>query len=85
MFEKQMIKEIVYAKVEFVSTKANGDVNLILNLKRLNEFVKFEHFKMDGNKTTLNMIIKKCYMVKIDLDPYCSVRISKYFRLIRTS
>ena len=29
----------------------DGGTRLILNLKELNEFVKYEHFKMDGIKT----------------------------------
>lgn len=86
MVEKQMIKEVVYEEVEFVSpifitTKSDGGVNLILNLKSSDEFVKYDHFKMNAVKSILNMITKKCYMATTDFkNPYSSVGISKCFQ-----
>ena len=78
------MKETIHEQVEFVgsifiATKSDGGVRLILNLKKIHEFVKYEHFKMDGIKTIPNVITKKCYMASMDLkDTYYSVRISKY-------
>ena len=54
---------------------------LILNLKELNEFVVYEHFKMDDIKTIINMVTRNCFMVTIDLkDAYYSVAISRLFQ-----
>ena len=53
-------------------------MRLIINLRRLNELSKYDHFKMDGSKTIINIITKYCYMATIDLkDAYYSVSISK--------
>ena len=56
-------------------------MRLIINLRRLNELSKYDHFKMDGSNTILNIITKYCYMATIDLkDAYYSVSISKYLQ-----
>ena len=68
MLEKEIIKEAVYEELEsvspiFITTKSDGGVCLILNMKRLIEFIKYEHFKMDDIiKDILNVITKNCYM-----------------------
>uniref|UniRef100_A0A7M5V533 Reverse transcriptase domain-containing protein n=1 Tax=Clytia hemisphaerica TaxID=252671 RepID=A0A7M5V533_9CNID len=52
-----------------------------MNLKILNEHIKFEHFKMSNIYSVLNMISKGCFMAKIDLkDAYYSVRIAKRYQ-----
>lgn len=40
---------------------------IILNVKRLNTFVKFVHFKMDTLDTCLNLMTPGCYMASLDL------------------
>ena len=82
MLHKQIIRETTHESTEFVSPifivkKPDGGTRLILNLKELNEFVKYEHFKMDGIKTIINMVI---IMTTIDLkDAYYSAAISRLF------
>ena len=50
-------------------------------MKELNEFVKYEHFKMNGIKTIINMVTRNCFMATIDLkDAYYSVAISRQFQ-----
>ena len=50
---------------------------MILNLKSLNEFVDYQHFKMDNILTALKLIRPKCFMASVDLkDAYYSVPIS---------
>ena len=61
MLLKQIIRETTHIATEFLSpifivTKPDGGTRLILNLKELNEFVKYEHFKMHGIKTIINMV-----------------------------
>ena len=72
MLHKQIIGETTHESTEFVSPvfivkKPDGGTRLILNLKELNEFVKYEHFKMDDIKTITNMVTRNCFMATIDL------------------
>jgi hypothetical protein len=61
--------------------KHDGGIRIILNLKELNNYVKFYHFKMDTIKSVLLNITKGCYMVSLDLThAYHSVRIDKNFQ-----
>ena len=52
MLQKQTIRETTHESTEFVFLifvvkNPDGGTRLILNLKELNELVKYEHFKMD--------------------------------------
>ena len=52
MLQKQTVRETTHESTEFVFLifvvkNPDGGTRLILNLKELNEFVKYEHFKMD--------------------------------------
>ena len=40
---------------------------MILNLKRLNSFVQYHHFKMDTFQTVLKVIRPNCFMASLDL------------------
>ena len=47
---------------------------MILNLKPLNEFVDYYHFKMDTFQTALKLIQAGCFMASVDLkDAYYSI------------
>ena len=51
---------------------------MILNLKRFNQHVQYQHFKMDSIWTAIRLIKPNCYMASIDLkDAYYSVPIAK--------
>ena len=86
MLHKRIIEEATYEAKEcvppiFIVKKSGGGTRLILNLKELNEFVKYEHFKMDGIKTIINMVTRNCFMATIYLkDAYCSVSIGRLFQ-----
>lgn len=51
----------------FLTPKKDGSLRFILNLQKLNEFIKVYHFKMDSYKTVLNLMYRNCYFVTIDL------------------
>ena len=58
----------------FVKEKKDGSHRMILNLKRLNEYVEYQKFKMDTIQTALNLVSQDCYFASIDLrDAYYSV------------
>lgn len=68
----------------FLVPKANNK-RLILNLKRLNKFIKVEHFKLEDYKTATKLVNENCYMSTIDLkDAYYLISIDhshrKYLR-----
>ena len=49
-----------------VEKKDEGNQPLI-NLKHLNQFIPYQHFKMDGLHSPLNILRKVDYMSKLDL------------------
>ena len=61
----------------FVRPKKDGSHRLILNLKPLNEFVAYYHFKMDTIHAALKLMRPGCFMASVDLkDAYYSIPIS---------
>lgn len=69
----------------FLIKKPNGSFRFILNLKRLNNFVKTEHFKLEDYRTACKLIQNNDYLVSIDLkDAYYMINIDnsskKYLR-----
>lgn len=65
----------------FLVEKPDGSHRLILNLKRFNESVAYEHFKMDNLSTATQMMTKDCYMASVDLrHAYYSVPVKHQFR-----
>ena len=51
----------------FTRAKADGSIRIILNLKKMNESVDKEHFKMESIETVLSMVKHNCFMASIDL------------------
>ena len=81
--EKGIIVQSSHEEGEFISNiflrpKKDGSFRMILNLKDLNTFVRFHHFKMDSIHTCSQLMRPCCYMASIDLrDAYYSVPIAK--------
>ena len=51
---------------------------MILNLKHLNEYVAYHHFKMDTIQTALKLLRPGCFMASVDLkDTYYSVPVAE--------
>ena len=67
-----------YISPIFVANIKDGSYRMILNLKRFNQHVEYQHFKMDSVWTAIRLITPNCYMASIDLkDAYYSVPIAK--------
>ncbi|PFX19912.1 Pro-Pol polyprotein [Stylophora pistillata] len=62
----------------FLRLKKNGvDYRMILNLKELNQFIVYWHFKMDSLKTVTELMTQGCFMASVDIrDPYYTVPIA---------
>ena len=80
--EKGIVKPSTHEPGEFISNiflrpkKESGSFRVILNLRALNKFVKYEHFKMDGLDKAVKMMRQDCFMASMDLkDAYFSVPI----------
>lgn len=71
---------------EFISTlfivpKPNGKFRPIINLKYLNNFVHYDHFKQETFQVVLDLLQEKDFMTSIDLkDAYFSVSIHPDFQ-----
>ena len=82
LLEKGVIEPCVPETGEFISTiflrpKKDGSHRMILNLKKLNSFVEYHHFKMDTLTTAIIMMRPGCYMASVDLkDAYYTVPIA---------
>ena len=69
----------------FTVPKPDGNVRLILNLKRFNESVQYAHFKMETIHSIINLVTPGCWMASLDLkDAYYSVKIHpKYQKFLK--
>ena len=81
MIEKGIIKETYHESNEFVSPifikhKQDGGIRLILNLKKLNKYVKLNTL---NNQICSNLVTPNCFMCTIDLkDSYYSGKINEF-------
>ena len=86
MMHKRIKGDTTYKFTEFVSPtfiiiKPAGRIQLILNLKEMNKFVKYERFKIDGIKAIISMVTSNCFMATLDIKvAYYSVSISTLFK-----
>ena len=61
----------------FITPKKDGSSRVIFNLKGLNEFVCYNHFKMDNLETGIKLLRPGCFMTPIDLkDAYYSIPVA---------
>lgn len=65
----------------FLVPKPDGTYRLILNLKKFNENVQYEHFKMENLQSATGLMKQGCYMASVDLrHAYYSVPVAQEFR-----
>ena len=78
VIEKTKNSEGEYIFNIFVRPKKDGSYRLILNLKHLNQFAEYHHFKMENLKSAIYLMSPNCYTATIDLkDAYYSVSVEK--------
>ena len=81
LLAKGVIVQSTHEQDEFISPiflrpKPDGSYRMILNLRGLNEYVEYRHFKMDSIWNAISLMKPYCYMASVDLkDAYYSVRI----------
>ena len=85
LLSKDVIRSCEHEQGDFVSNiflrdKKDGSYRMILNLKKLNESLGYEKFKMECLTSALDLVSQGCYMASIDLkDAYYSVPIAQRF------
>ena len=83
LVSKEILTLVNYTPDSFISNifirpKKDGTHRVILNLKPLNEFVDYHHFKMDTFRTALKLIRPGCFMASADLKvAYYSIPIAE--------
>lgn len=86
LIEKGAIKECKKSKRQFLSPyftvpKPDGTHRFILNLKKLNQYIKTYHFKYEDMKVATKLISKNDFMISLDLqDAFFMVSVHKNYR-----
>lgn len=77
LLQKNAIEEasvVGFISSIFAIPKKSGGFRPVINLRALNKFVVYEHFKMEGIPTVKNLIQPNDWLVKLDLsDAYLTV------------
>ena len=83
LLESKVIEPTLNSPNQFISSfflvpKPDGTDRFILNLKKLNQYVETEHFKLEDLRTAINILEKDDYMCSIDLkDAYFMIPVAK--------
>ena len=65
----------------FLRPKKSGGLRPIINLKKLNQFITVDHFKMENLPVLLPLVKKGCFMTSLDLrDAYYTLPVHEDFR-----
>ena len=72
LLNMEVISEVKHKERQFISPvftrpKKDGEYRMSLNLKELNKYITYHHFKVDTFETALNLVTPNCFMASIDL------------------
>ena len=82
-----MIQVSLHEPGEFISPiflrpKSDRSYRMILNLKKFNEFVEYNHLKIDTLDAVIKMMKPSCFMASVDLqDAYYTVPVHLKHRM----
>ena len=86
LLQKQVISECQHELGEFISpiftrVKKDGSFRMILNLRKLNSHVYYNHFKMESLDHVINIIHSGAWMASVDLkDAFYTIPIHKNYQ-----
>ena len=67
---------LIYISPIFLAPRSDGSFRMILNFKKLNDYMPYIHFKIETIKSVLYFVTPNCCMGKIDIkDGYYSISI----------
>ena len=72
LLDMKVISEVDHHPNEFISPvfivpKKDGEFRMILNLKELNQYIEYHHFKMDTFESVLKLVKPGCFFASIDV------------------
>ena len=83
LLKKGVVRQVGHSDQEYISPiflvpKKENKWRMILNLKKLNLDVEYQHFKMETLKDALALVTPNCFFCSLDLkDAYFSVHVNK--------
>lgn len=83
LLDMKVIEEVSFVPGQFISPiftrpKKDGEYRMILNLKELNQYIKYYHFKLDTFESTLHLVKPNCFLASVDLrHAYYSVSMAR--------
>ena len=86
LLKKKAIAPSAVEKDQFISEiflvkKKNGKFRPVINLKNLNKFIQYHHFKQENLDLVLNSVGKNYFFTSLDMsDAYFSIPIEKSYR-----
>lgn len=86
LIQKCAIEQVLGKSAEFISNlflvpKKDGTLRPVINLRRLNDFIPYNHFKQENLNFALELINENDFMTSIDMkDAYFSISIHPEFR-----
>ena len=86
LLQKGAIVKTEFSSDKFISNiflvqKKNGKLRPVINLKKLNQYVEYHHFKQENLKIVLDLVQKNDFMTSADLtDAYFSIEIDPEYR-----
>jgi hypothetical protein len=63
LLKRHRIKKRKFLSTIFVRPKKNGEFRVILNLKKLNKFIPYQHFKMDTFESAVYLVSKDSFFL----------------------
>lgn len=79
------LRKGIFLSPMFVVPKKNGKMRPVLDLRELNQYIHYQHFKMENLNTVRSLIRRNDYMTSIDLtDAYLHIPINQNQRKLFT-
>ena len=62
------LQEPCFVSRLFLIPKKSGNLRAVIDLRQLNQYIKYQHFKMEGLDVVKSLIRREDYMMSLDLN-----------------